>query len=39
LGGTSVGIAVFTAVDAAAARAAIGAVSYGDIYSFAVAIS
>lgn len=39
LGGTSVGIAVFTAADEAAARAAIGAVSYDDSYSFAVAIS
>lgn len=39
LGGTSVGIAVFTAVDAAAALAALGTVSTEDSYSFAVAIS
>jgi len=39
LGGTTVGIAVFTAVDEAAARAAIGTVSTEDSYSFAVAIS
>ena len=39
LGGTTVGIAVFTAVDAEAARAAIGTVSTEDSYSFAVAIS
>jgi hypothetical protein len=39
LGGTTVGIAVFTAVDAEAARAAIGTPSTEDSYSFAVAIS
>jgi len=39
LGGTTVGIGVFTATTAAAARLAIGAVSYDDSYSFAVAIS
>jgi len=39
LGGTAVGIGVFTAVDAEAARAAIEAVSTDDAYSFAVAIS
>ena len=39
LGGTTVGIAVFTAVDAAAARAAIGAIGADDAYSFAVAVS
>jgi len=39
LGGTTVGIAVFTAADEAAARAAIGTVSTEDSYSFAVAIS
>jgi hypothetical protein len=39
LGGTTVGIAVFTAADEAAARAAIGAISADDSYSFAVAIS
>ena len=39
LGGTTVGIAVFTAVDATAALAALGTVSTEDSYSFAVAIS
>ena len=39
LGGTAVGIGVFTAVNAAAARTAIGAISADDAYSFAVAIS
>lgn len=39
LGGTTVGIAVFTAANAAAARTAIDAVSTDDSYSFAVAIS
>ena len=39
LGGTSVGIAVFTAANAAAARAAIGVESTSDTYAFAVAIS
>jgi len=39
LGGTAVGIGVFTAVDAEAARAAIEAVSTDDAYGFAVAIS
>jgi len=39
LGGTTTGIAVFTAANAAAARAAIDAVGTDDSYSFAVAIS
>lgn len=39
LGGTAVGIAVFTAANAAAARTAIGAISQDDSYSFSVAMS
>lgn len=39
LGGTSTGIAVFTAVDAAAARTAIGAVGQEDTQTFAIAMS
>jgi hypothetical protein len=39
LGGTAVGIAVFEAANAAAARSAIGAIGADDAYSFAVAVS
>jgi hypothetical protein len=39
LGGTTVGIAVFTAANASAARMAMDAVGTDDAYSFAVAIS